>query len=106
MLKLENDLPHNCEGCLKKEIRVYDFLDKEGIEYQRIDHEAVNNIEVCVKIDRALNATICKNLFLCNRQKTNFYLLMLKENKKLCTKELSKQLGVARLSFADETFME
>lgn len=106
MLKLENGRPHNCEGRLEKEIRVYDFLDKAGIEYQRIDHEAVNTMEACVEIDKALNATICKNLFLCNRQKTNFYLLMLKENKKLCTKELSKQLGVARLSFADETFME
>ena len=49
---------------------------------------------------------ICKNLFLCNRQKTQFYLLMLEGEKVFKTKDLSKQLGVARLSFADPADME
>ena len=98
--------PENNNGRLDKEIRVYDFLDELGIEFERIDHETAMTMEACEDIDAALEATICKNLFLCNRQKTNFYLLMMPGEKKFKTKEVSKQLGVARLSFADETFME
>ena len=58
-------------------------------------------MEACNEIDAILNVTICKNLFLCNRQKTNFYLLMMPGDKKFKTKELSAQIGSARLSFAD-----
>ena len=52
-----------------------------------------------------LNVLICKNLFLCNRQQTNFYLLIMPGDKPFKTKELSKQMGVSRLSFANEDFM-
>ena len=89
-----------------KEIRTYDFLDKLGIEYQRIDHEAAFTMEVCEEIDKTLGATICKNLFLCNRQKTDFYLLMIPGDKTFKTKELSHQIGSARLSFASPQDME
>ncbi len=106
MLELQKGRPQSCEGRLEKEIRVYDFLDAAGVEYQRVDHEAADTIEACKEIDKVLNAMICKNLFLCNRQKTKFYLLMLPGYKKLCTKELSRQLGVPRLMFADREYME
>ena len=89
------------EGRLPREIRTYDFLDELGISYQRIDHEPANNMEACNKIDAVLGVIICKNLFFCNRQKTNFYLLMMPGDKKFKTKELSAQIGCARLSFAD-----
>ena len=69
--------PQNMEGRLDKEIRVYDFLDSLGIEYERVDHEPAMTIEACEEIDQALEAVICKNLFLCNRQETDFYLLMI-----------------------------
>jgi len=91
---------------MEKEIRVYDLLDSLQIDYQRVDHEAAMNMKVCEAIDAALQATICKNLFLCNRQETNFYLLMMPGTKKFKTKDLSKQLGVSRLSFASETYLE
>ena len=71
-----------------------------GIAYQRTDHERADNMEACNEIDAALGVLICKNLFLCNRQKTNFYLLMMPGNKKFKTKELSSQINSARLSFA------
>ena len=87
-------------GRLEKEIRVYDLLDSLGVVFERIDHEAAMTMEACEEIDIALQATICKNLFLCNRQETDFYLLMMPGEKKFKTKDLSKQLGVARLSFA------
>lgn len=97
--------PESTEGRLEKEIRVYDYLDRLNIEYERIDHEVAMTMEACQEIDRALEATICKNLFLCNRQETSFYLLMMPGDKKFKTKELSKQIGTSRLSFAKDEYM-
>ena len=107
-MELQKGRPENTDNRLDKEIRVYDFLDKLGIQYQRIDHEAAMTMEACEEIDRALgdNTTICKNLFLCNAQKTDFYLLMMPGHKKFKTARLSKQIGSARLSFAGPEFME
>lgn len=106
MMILENGRPHSAEGRLDKEMRAYDFLDSLGIEYGRIDHEAAMTMEVCEDIDRALHATICKNLFLCNRQQTDFYLLMIPGNKQFKTKDISAQIGSSRLSFATAEHME
>lgn len=97
--------PQNCDNRLEKEIAVYDFLDSLGIDYQRVDHNEATTMEECEKIDKTLEATICKNLFLCNRQETAFYLLMIPGGKKFKTKDISKQIGSARLSFASEEYM-
>ncbi len=106
MLQLEKGRPENLTGRLDKEIRTYNLLDSLGVDYQRIDHEAAMTMGACEEIDKVLGATICKNLFLCNRQETAFYLLMMPGDKKFLTKVLSKELGVARLSFAKEEYME
>ena len=106
MLTLKNGRPEDCSGRLYKEIRVYDMLDAAGVEYQRIDHEAVYTMGECEERETLLNAKICKNLFLCNRPKTHFYMLMIPGDKKLKMKELSKQLGLPHLSFADEKYMD
>lgn len=98
--------PQNTEGRLDKEIRVYDLLDSLGIEYERIDHEPAMTIEACEEIDRVLEAVICKNLFLCNRQETDFYLLLIPGNKKFKTKDISAQIGSSRLSFGKPEYME
>ena len=98
--------PADETGRLPREIRTYDLLDRLGIPFQRTDHDPATTMEVCHDIDAVLDVLICKNLFLCNRQKTNFYLLMMPGDKPFKTKDLSGQLGVARLSFADETHME
>lgn len=107
-LKLYEGRPADCTGRLKKEIRTYDLLDKLGIQFWRTDHGwmKADTMEDCHVIDACLNATVCKNLFLCNRQKTNFYLLMMPGDKPFKTKELSHQLGIARLSFASPEDME
>lgn len=97
--------PENEEGRLPRELRTYDYLDKLGIRYQRADHAPANNMEACNAIDETLGVFLCKNLFLCNRQKTNFYLLMMPGDKKFKTKELSSQIGSARLSFAEPEYM-
>ena len=101
-MELVNGRPESAAGRLEKELHTYDFLDSLGVSYQRIDHEAAMTMEACEEIDRTLgdDTSICKNLFLCNRQKTSFYLLMMPGEKVFKTKDLSKQLGVARLSFA------
>lgn len=98
---LYNGRPENTEGRLPREVRTYDYLDSLGIKYQRTDHAPVNHMEACNEIDAVLDVMICKNLFLCNRQKTKFYLLMMPGDKKFKTKELSGQIHSARLSFAE-----
>ena len=92
---------------IDKEERVYDLLDQLNIDYKRIDHEEANTMEICLEIEKTLKSTICKNLFLVNSNKSQYYLLMLKENKKFKTKMISKQINSSRLSFgSDEKMLE
>lgn len=108
MLKLVEGRPEDISGRLEKEIRVYDLLDSLNVAYQRIDHEAAMTMDACEEIDRALGegVEICKNLFLCNRQETDFYLLLLPGEKPFKTKNLSAQIESSRLSFAKPEYME
>ncbi|MBQ8640253.1 MAG: prolyl-tRNA synthetase associated domain-containing protein [Lachnospiraceae bacterium] len=105
-MELVKGRPDGTQGRLEREIKVYDLLDSLGIEYLRVDHEETNTMEACHEVDRILDTLICKNLFLCNRQKTQFYLLMMPGDKVFKTKDLTKQIDSARLSFADPEFME
>ncbi|MBR5473871.1 MAG: prolyl-tRNA synthetase associated domain-containing protein [Lachnospiraceae bacterium] len=98
--------PADETGRLPKEIRVYDLLDELQIPFVRIDHERMDTIADCEEVDKFLGIEICKNLFLCNTQKTNFYMLLMPGRKKFRTADLSKQIGSARLSFAPPEFME
>lgn len=98
--------PESCEGRMEKECAVYDLLDRLGIPFLRADHEAVMTMEGCEAADRVLGVEMCKNLFLCNAQKTSFYLLLMPGDKKFKTKDLSKQIQSARLSFAGAEYME
>lgn len=107
-MQLVDGRPENTDGRLEKEIRVYDFLDSLGVRYKRIDHEEAMTMEACEEIDRTLGegAAICKNLFLCNRQVTEFYLLLIPGEKPFKTKYLSAQIGSSRLSFGKPEYME
>lgn len=106
-LKIVQGRPEQIEGRLEKEIKTYDLLESLGITYERVDHEEANTMEACAEIDKILApAVICKNLFLCNAQKTKFYLLMIREDKKFKTKEISHQINSSRLSFAPAEYME
>ncbi len=104
-MELLTGRPADASGRLDKEIRVYDFLDRLGIYYQRVDHDAAMTMEACAEIDRILNATTCKNLLLSNRQNTLFYLLLMPGDKPFVTKELCRQIGSSRLSFAGPEYM-
>lgn len=103
---LEQGRPVDVESRLEKERRCYDLLDSLHVPYQRIDHAAAMTMEDCLAVDQALNAAICKNLLLRNRQGTAFYLLMLPGDKQFKTSVLSKQIGSSRLSFAGAEDME
>ena len=91
---------------IPQELAIYDKLDELGITYIRMDHDATDTIELCEQIEKLLECQICKNLFLCNRQQTDFYLLMMPGDKPFKTKFLSAQLGCSRLSFADDGHMK
>lgn len=121
MLEVFEGRPDDTGQRLEREIRVYDLLDSLGVRYERVDHEPAMTMEVCAQIDEAFgrvrgseadaledrseHPVICKNLFLCNRQKTKYYLLMMPGDKKFLTKDLSAQINSARLSFAGDDDM-
>ncbi len=98
--------PENMDGRLDKEKRVYDLLDSLGIDYMRVDHDHAETMELCAAIEGSLGAPICKNLLLCNRQCTAFYLLLMPGGKNFRTSVLSKEIGSSRLSFASGEYME
>ena len=91
-MELQKGRPADTAGRLEKEIRTYDLLDRLGVAYERVDHAPAMTMEVCQEIDQTLQAVICKNLFLCNRQETAFYLLMIPDTKVFHTKDLSAQI--------------
>ena len=121
MLEVFKGRPSDIGQRLERETRVYDLLDTLGVRYERVDHEPAMTMEVCAQIDEAFgrvrgaeaasiedresHPVICKNLFLCNRQKTRYYLLMMPGDKKFLTKDLSAQINSARLSFAGDEDM-
>ena len=105
-MELIQGRPDDCAGREARETAVYDLLDRLGIPYLRVDHEETNTMEACSEVDKVLGVTICKNLFLCNRQETNFYMLMMPGTKPFKTSVVSKLVGSARLSFADARYME
>ena len=105
-MTVENGRPADCAARSAREVRSYDFLDSLGIDYQRIDHEVTMTMEAYAEIDKTLNAPTCKNLLLCNRQCTDFYLLLIPGDKPLKTSVLSKEIGSSRLSFAKGEYME
>ena len=98
--------PKDEGGREQREIRVYDFLDGLGIEFYRVDHERAETMQDCEAIDIALETVMCKNLVLCNRQHTMFYLLMMPANKQFKTKDVSHMINSARLSFAESEYLE
>ena len=85
-----------------QESAAFDLLDTLGIDYDRVSHDAAFNMELCADVSAVLGVSVCKNLFLCNRQKTSFYLLCMPPDKPFLTKDLSAQINSSRLSFAPE----
>ena len=106
-MELYKGSPADMTGRSDREKRVYAFLDALGVPFERTDHpdRPATTMEVCAEVDAVLNVHICKNLFLCNRSKTQYYLLVMPGDKPFKTRELSSQIGSSRLSFGDEETM-
>ena len=78
-------------------------LDAASIPYALYDHHPVHTMQECLALPYAQSdVTFCKNIFLCNRQKTDFYLYVTVPDKPFRTADVSKLLGVSRLSFAPD----
>lgn len=90
----------------QKEMDSYLFLENNGVEYIRAEHDEAATIELCEEIEKVIDAKICKNLLLCNRQQTKFYMLLIPGDMVFKTKYLSAQINSARLSFAGGDKME
>ena len=107
-MELFKGRPSDVSGRSEKEIRVYDYLDKLGIDYKRLDHAPAfgSEADLCREIEETLGARICKNLFLANRQRTKFYMLMIPDHKVFRSSDISKQAGSKRLHFAESEYME
>lgn len=99
-------VPENADLLAEPLYSCYVFLKKLGISFERVEHEPAMTIPACVEVEEKLGTPICKNLFLCNRQETEFYLLLLRGDKQFKTKDVSKQIGTARLSFANEEHLK
>ena len=91
---------------LPKEERCYDLLERLGVQFERLDHDAVDTVDGCEEIGRLLGIEICKNLFLANSKRDRYYMLMLTGDKHLVTKDLAKKIGSTRLSFGTPDKME
>lgn len=105
MFEINDGRPQNAQGRTEAEMRSYDLLDNLNIHYIRTEHPPADTMDVCTQRAAILHTRICKNLFLCNRQETAFYLLLMPADKQFKTSVVSRQLGVARLHFADEKYM-
>lgn len=85
--------------------KTYDILKELGIAYEKYDHEPLYTIEAAAELDKKIGFPICKNLFLSTRHQTEFYLLFMMGEKKFNTGKVSKQVGVPRMTFADDVHM-
>lgn len=94
------------QGLDEAQQAVFQKLAELNIPFERVEHDWANTMEDCRAISAVLGCDVCKNLVLCNRQKTQFYLLTMPSDKPFYTKDLSKQIGSARLSFASAEAME
>ncbi len=108
MINVTNELFSGApaEQRAEKEMKCYEVLGSLGIDFKRADHDAAATIEDCLQVEKILGGEICKNLLLCNRQETAFYLLLIPGSKPFKTKDISKQINSARLSFASAEKME
>lgn len=88
------------------ETKLYQILKKLNIPFERVDNDVVETMEECREIDEKLGTEIRKSLFLCNKKKTSFYLVVLPADKQLDTAAMCAKLGLPKLSFASGELME
>jgi Ala-tRNA(Pro) deacylase len=73
-------------------------LDALGIAYELHDHDPVFTVAESSALDREIGGTPCRNLFLRDKKKKN-YLVVLPNERPVDLKSLPDQIGSGRLSF-------
>lgn len=96
--------PEDERGAL--ETKVYQELERLNISYERVDNDTVETMEECVEISEKLGAEIRKTIVCCNRQKTEFFLVVLPASKRFDSKLFAAMMRTARVSFASAEDME
>ena len=89
----------------KKE-EVYKYLDSLNIKYKKVEHKAVFTMEEMSKLNLEDESEVVKNLFIRDDKKQNYYLILVKGDKRVNLKELRNNLGLRPLTFASEEDLE
>jgi len=98
--EIVNEKPKEFENETQR--MIYEALEELKIPFDRVENDFMISMEDCEAVNKKMNTRMAKNLFLCNRQKTEFYLFITKDNKHFNTKIFSKAMGISRVSFAPE----
>lgn len=88
----------------EKTKEVCDLLNSMGIEYRLVQHDAVYTIEDMMGLNwpDADKTDVAKNLFVRDDKKRCYYLLVVREDKKVDLKSVKETVGSRPLSFASE----
>lgn len=102
--EIHTTAPEEYKTPLQKE--TYTYLNKLGIPYERVDTDEAITMEDCILINEKLDMKMVKTLFLCNRQKTVFFLFITTGDKPFKSKEFGNAVKCSRVSFAPEELMD
>jgi Ala-tRNA(Pro) deacylase len=86
--------------------KAFKMLDQLKIPYECVSNDAVSTMEECRAIEEVLGTEIRKNIFLCNKKNTSFFLIVLPADKNLDVDTLSAKIGIPKLSFASADSMQ
>lgn len=86
---------------MSNKLKVMERLRALNVPHEYYEHEAARTMDDCLALPFAdPDVTFCKNILLCNRQQTAFYLYVTPPDKPFRTADTSKALNSSRLSFA------
>ena len=86
--------------------QVYKKLEELNIEYEVVNHPPATTMEEADLFIEGKEGVRTKSLFLCNHKKTEFYLIIMDENKRLNIKNLNKLLNQKNIHFASIEILE
>ena len=81
-------------------------LDELGIKYYYYEHPLAKTMEDCEGIGADVGAKHFKNIYACDHTETNFFIIIIRADKKFRTSEVSRKLGVSRLSFCTDEMLQ
>ena len=87
---------------LTSEREFLQFMDANRFAYQRLEHPAVFTCEEADRYHAGIEAVHTKNLFLCDKKKRHFFLVVTACEKTINLEGLSARFGISHLRFASE----